>query len=36
MDAHAGYLGLLRWSLAQGADGTRESEAKPMSAEVRE
>lgn len=34
MDSYGGYLGILKWSLAQ-SDGTKPSEVKPMSAEVR-
>ena len=33
MDSYGGYLGILKWSLAQ-SDGTKPSEVKPMSEEV--
>lgn len=35
MDSYGGYLGILKWSLAQ-SDGTKPSEVKPMSEEVGE
>lgn len=35
MDKYANYLGILKWSLAQN-DGTKPSNVKPMSEEVRE
>lgn len=34
MEHHPGYLGILKWSLGQ-MDGTRPSEFRPMSEEVR-